>query len=288
VGLKPFARLVCFLAALALAGTASATSAADRAAAYLQGHQTAGGGFAEPGRNPDPGLTAWAVLGLAAAGRPPAGAAAYLSDKSYPTATDLALRVLALAALGRDVSGLVSQLEGLRKPSGRIGPAINSTAWGVLALRAAGRTVRPATRRFLLRAQASNGGWSWIAGVAPDCDDTAAVIEALRAAGVGAQSKPIRRGIAYLRARQNQDGGFEASAGRGSNAQSTAWAIQALVAAGRDPGNSARAYLGRLQRSDGSFRFSARYATTPVWVTAQALPALLLKPFPLRARPDRG
>ena len=43
------------------------------------------------------------------------------------------------------------------------------------------------------------------------------------------------------------------------------------------------AYLARLRRDDGSYRYSRRYVTTPVWVTAQVLPALLRKPFPLHA-----
>jgi hypothetical protein len=34
--------------------------------------------------------------------------------------------------------------------------------------------------------------------------------------------------------------------------------------------------------SYGSYRYSRAYATTPVWVTAQVLPALVKKPFPLR------
>jgi hypothetical protein len=37
-----------------------------------------------------------------------------------------------------------------------------------------------------------------------------------------------------------------------------------------------------MHRSDGSYRYSARYAVTPVWVTAQVLPALARKAFPLR------
>ena len=37
-----------------------------------------------------------------------------------------------------------------------------------------------------------------------------------------------------------------------------------------------------MRRPDGSLRYSARYATTPLWVTAQALQALARKPFPLR------
>jgi hypothetical protein len=54
------------------------------------------------------------------------------------------------------------------------------------------------------------------------------------------------------------------------------------VAAGARPPRSALDYLARLRRPDGSYRYSARYVTTPVWVTAQVLPALFGKPFPLR------
>jgi energy-coupling factor transport system substrate-specific component len=93
---------------------------------------------------------------------------------------------------------------------------------------------------------------------------------------------PVRRGLAYLNRLRNRDGGFELTLGRGSDAQSTAWAVQAFLAAGRPPPKGSIAYLRSLRRPDGSFRYSKRYATTPVWVTAQVLPALARKPFPLR------
>jgi hypothetical protein len=54
------------------------------------------------------------------------------------------------------------------------------------------------------------------------------------------------------------------------------------VAAGVKPPARAFAYLGRLRQPDGSFRYSVRYAATPVWVTAQVLPALARKSLPLR------
>ncbi len=259
-----------------------ATASIGTAVSYLESRQRPDGGFAEPGRASDPSLTAWAVLGLAAAGRAPAGAAAYLSGRPYPSATDLELRIMALDALGRDVSGLARQLEGLVRSSGQIGPTLNSTMWGILALRSAGRPVAPATVRFLKNAQSRSGGWGWGVGLKPDTDDTAAAVQALRAAGVPARSAAIRRAVAFIRARQNADGGFESDRGRGSNTQSTSWAIQALLAAGAAPGARASAYLDRMQRANGSFRFSREYVTTPTWVTAQAAAALARRPFPLR------
>jgi hypothetical protein len=97
----------------------------------------------------------------------------------------------------------------------------------------------------------------------------------------GVRGKPITRAVQFLRSFQNSDGGFELTHGRGSDAQSTAWAIQGFVAARVTPPRSAFAYLARLKRADGSYRYSAKYVTTPVWVTSQVLAALAKKPFPL-------
>jgi prenyltransferase beta subunit len=101
----------------------------------------------------------------------------------------------------------------------------------------------------------------------------------------------VARAAAYLARRQNPDGGMPLQAGGPSNAQSTAWAIQGLVAAGRNPARTRRrgsrsplAYLRSLQASSGAIRYSRTSAQTPVWVTAQALTALARKPFPIRAR----
>ena len=105
-----------------------------------------------------------------------------------------------------------------------------------------------------------------------------------RSAPPGVTGRPIDRGVAFLRRHQNADGGFELTLGRGSDTQSTAWAIQALLAAGRAPGTPAFRYLARMRRPDGSYRYNARYVTTPLWVTAQVLPALARRPFPLTQR----
>jgi hypothetical protein len=203
-----------------------------------------------------------------------------VSGASAPQATDLELQLLAADALGRDTSALADAIERLRRSNGRIGPAPNSTYWGAIALKAAGRKPGGKTVHYIIVVQRSNGGWSWSRGAAADAGDTAAAIQALRAAGVGARAASIRRAVRYLRRCQNKDGGFAVSPGSDSDAQSTAWAIQALLAARVAPGNRAYRYLKRLQRRNGSFRYNARYATTPTWVTAQVLCALARKPFP--------
>ena len=131
----------------------------------------------------------------------------------------------------------------------------------------------------MLAQQTKAGGFAWFKNGQADSNDTAAALEALRVAGV--HGRPITRAVRFLRTFQRPDGGFELTHGRGSDAQSTAWAIQGLIAAGQAPPRSAFAYLARQRRSDGSYRYSAKYVTTPVWVTAQVLAALAKKPFPL-------
>jgi hypothetical protein len=265
---------------LALAAAVVAAVAATPVG-YLQSRQAPNGAFSEPGGAPGPLLTAWAAVGLRAAGADTGRALDYLAahESGLTEATDVELVALAESALGRRPVRLLARIRALLWPNGRIGPTVNSTIWGILALRQAGARAPKAAVRFVLRRQARDGGWSWYAGAQPDSNDTAAAIQALRSAGV--TGAPIRRGLAYLRRLRNRDGGFELSPGRGSDAQSTAWAVQAFIAARRPPPRGALSYLRSLRRRDGSFRYSKRYATTPVWVTAQVLPALAGRPFPL-------
>jgi hypothetical protein len=269
---------------MGVAALVAAAALAASPASYVQSRQQADGGFAEPGGRSTPGLTAWAILGLSAAGRPTGEAFDYLvaHEGELHSATDVELAVIAELVAeprGRLSEPLRARLVNLARPNGRIGPTINSTAWGILAHAQMGRPFRLRVS-YLLRHQHRSGGWGWSSGTAPDSNDTAAVIQALRSQGV--RGRPIARGLRYLRSLQNRDGGFELTAGRGSDAQSTAWAIQAFIAADAKPPGSAFRYLSTLRRADGSYRYSRRYAATPVWVTSQVLLALARKPFPLR------
>jgi prenyltransferase beta subunit len=243
---------------------------------FLQAHST-NGAFAEPNGMPNPSLTSWAVLGLTAAGVDSPGSLTYLQSQetNLSSVTDVALVALAEQALGGHPTALLDLLRNARLPNGQIGPTVNATCWAVLALGSSTRT----TTRWLLAQQAKNGGFSWAIHGQPDSNDTAAALEALRVARV--TGIPIKRAVKFLLSFQNRDGGFELTRGRGSDAQSTAWAIQGLVAAGRTPPRSAFTYLAKLRQTDGSYRYSVRYAVTPVWVTSQVLAAVEKKPFPL-------
>ena len=251
-----------------LLATLAAVATLATPAGYVQAQQREDGSFG------DAPLTAWATLGLVAAGKDTGRAVEYLQQQDPATATDRALLAMARAAAGDRPDDLLPRLRAYQA-----GKLVNATIWTILALRQAGEPAPPALVQALRAAQRPNGGWSWLAGGAADANDTAAAIQALRAVGV--KGRPIDRGVAFLRRHQNADGGFELTLDRGSDTQSTAWAIQALLAAGRQPGAPAFRYLARMRRPDGSYRYNARYVTTPLWVTAQVLPALARKPFPL-------
>lgn len=257
---------------MGLATLATALVLAVSPAQFVQSHD-ANGAFSETGGVADASLTSWAVLGLRAAGAQAPGSLAYLQsqESSLQAPTDIALVALAEEALGVRPAALLAKLT--PRANGQIGDTLNSTLWGVLAV---GQS-SPATTRFLLAHQAANGGYSWAAGLQPDSNDTAAALEAMRVAHV--HGAPVTRAVRFLLGFEDRDGGFELSQGRGSDAQSTAWAIQGLVAAGRTPPRSAFAYLARMKQPDGSYRYSAKYVTTPVWVTSQVLAALAKKPF---------
>ena len=170
---------------------------------------------------------------------------------------------------------------------------VNATAFGVLALRAAGvpRSSGSLSRalRWLTARQHADGGFSFPGRAGrSDIDVTSGVVQALAAVRGRDTGRAGRRAVAFLRGQQRPDGGFPLTAGGASNAQSTAFAIQALVAAGvrpgairRDGSRTATDYIGSLTTADGSVRYSRTSAQTPVWVTAQVLPALAARPLPI-------
>ena len=140
-----------------LLATLAAVAALATPAGYVQSQQREDGGFG------DAQITAWATLGLVAAGTDTGGAAEYLArqqePRPRPTARSLAM---ARAAAGDRPDDL---LPGLR--AYRPGKLVNATIWTILALRQAGEPVPPALVASLRAAQRPNGGWSWLAGGAP-------------------------------------------------------------------------------------------------------------------------
>lgn len=271
----------------AVAAQAVSEERVARAVAFLLSQQNVDGGFGEPGEASDPTLAAWVTLALDAADvnagprrRGGDTLAAYLARQRPTDVTALELHVLASAAIGLDTSRLGAQLQREVRRAGRIGPRLNSTIWGILALRAARLPVPKKVVRYVRRSQHANGGFSWIAGGPPDTNDTAAAIQALRAVGVKRTAKPIQRAFRYLALARRGSGGFPLTPGRAADAQSTGWVLQAFAATGRAGPAKSRRFLARLQQSDGRFVYRRGRVITPTWVTAQALPGLLQSAFP--------
>lgn len=295
------------LVALVLLPAGLAHADIGRPLAYLEHAQNRDGGFgAEPGVRSSELYSAWAALGLAAAGRNPAEARSQAGRSvldairaqvgTLQGAGDLERTILALHACGASprvpgAGNLLARLLRYRSADGSFGELVNITSFAVLALRAAGRPAGDplvrAAAGWLTAQQATGGGFSYAGhGGSPDVDDTAAAVQAIVAAG-GGRSAQLDRAVAFLLRARNRDGGFPQQPGQESNAQSSAWAIQALVAAHRDPAlaagrrRSPLAYLSGLIRHDGAVRYSRTVVQTPVWVTAQALTALARKPLPI-------
>ena len=255
--------------------------------------------------------SAWAAIGLAAAGAQPARVQprrAYGLDSlrsvkppSLEGAGDLERTILALRACGASaklVRPAATRSRGcccaperrrlLRRPG-------QPDAFAILALRAAGllagesagrgaarlaRAPAGSRRRLRLRARPA---WR------SDVDDTAAVVQALASRGLLARARAIIRATATSSRAQNLDGGFPAAAGRRIERP-----VDRLGGAGPHGGRprrlDAQPQRQPLARSatwracvapDGSVRYSRTGAQTPVWVTAQALTALAARPFPI-------
>ncbi len=93
-----------------------------------------------------------------------------------------------------------------------------------------------------------------------------------------------KHGLGYLRKHQRTNGGFVTGSSGAVNSQSTAWAVQGMLAVGADPG-IALDYLTARQAADGHYRYSSSSDQTPVWVTGQVLAAIAGKSFPIPAPP---
>ncbi|MEA3375715.1 MAG: prenyltransferase/squalene oxidase repeat-containing protein [Chloroflexota bacterium] len=167
-------------------------------------------------------------------------------------------------------------------------------AWAMLGTSALGETVPPSATQHLKEVQQPDGGWEWAARQGTDTNSTALALQALAAAGEPLTSTTVVSGLNYLDDAQNEDGGFPYSPNSPcgppvSDANSTAYVLQALVATGQDAltgtwaitNTNPVSYLLSLQLPDGSFEWQAGTGAD-VFATRQVIPALLHQPFPLQ------
>jgi hypothetical protein len=109
-------------------------------------------------------------------------------------------------------------------------------------------------------------------------------------------SAHVTRAVNYFRSIQNSDGGFPADDGwpgsDQSDANSTAWVIQALRAANEDPfgsrwtvnGQTPLDYMLGRQLADGSLAWQDPAAGSNMFATQQAIAGLLGRSFPFESQ----
>ena len=293
--------VLALLGGLALGALAPARADAagvTSAASWLVSVQNRDGGFgASPGDDSGPEMTCWAMLGLEAAeinpldvsraGKTPVDfLRASLGKVKSPG--DLARTILALEGAGVDPrkfggQNLVSKLLDRRLRDGSFEDWPNSTAYAVIALRAADATGGlDKTLDWLRSVQNDDGGWGDTPGSPSNADGTGAVLQAM-APG----SKASKAGLVYLGKAQVKGGGFPLGGNGAINTQSTAWAIEGILAAGGDPssfrrgGSSAPEFLAKHQEGDGHYRYSGSSDQTPIWVTGQVMVAAANEHYPI-------
>jgi len=295
------AALVALLVLPALLPSSASAADASRAANWLESIQNADGGFgSSPGDESSAAITAWAMLGLEAAGRNPHDVARLgktpveslrSTINEVSSAGDLARTIVALEGAGSDPRSfagrnLVAELLDRRAANGSFAGWPGTTSFSAIALRSAGATGGlDKTLDWLGSVQNADGGWGDVPGQPSNADVTGSVMQAMPG------TEAADRGLSYLRKHQRSNGGFALGSGGAVNTQSTAWAIQGMVAVGGDPaliesgGKSAPDYLTAQQAGNGHFRYSSSSDQTPVWVTAQALVAATGDAFPIAVPP---
>jgi prenyltransferase beta subunit len=297
----------------------SQTSASiNKAIAYLHTVQNKDGGFPERAGAPsNQTTTCWVMVALAAAGEDvtnrslaPSGLDPidFLknSDILLESTNDYARLLLALSAAGQSSTfksiDLVDRIKSFQQQDGQFAQPqlkengfINSHLWSILALASAGQDIpnKEQAKEWLIKQQNQDGGFGWAQGVASDSDDTGIAIQALVLMGEDPQtSSVIQDALSYLKRCQGDDGGFNSGndwMSNGSNASSTAWALQAVIAAGINPssgewekeGNTPDSYLISLQDKKGYYNWKTDVVATPTTTTAHTITALAQKPYPV-------
>ena len=161
-------------------------------------------------------------------------------------------------------------------------------ALAIQALVADGRPVPAAALTFLHDAEDSDGGWGYLDvhddpnADTSDTNSTAMVLMALDAAGDHSRDSA---GLAWLHTLQNTDGGFSFQGG-GSDPDSTALVLQAIIATGASPtspawtvsGHTPLAELVATQDPSGAYN---GVSGPDAFTTSQVPPALDGTPFPI-------
>ncbi len=301
------------------------TEAITKAIAYLRTQQLADGSLPGYDGTADAFTTIKGVIGLAAAGAPPSALTSaegktmldYLAAQAITYTHDLSgtlfpgragmLAVAVVAADGDPTAfggiDLIAELSatyhaetGAYSTTAQMGWSSGAAgnlnqAWAILGLSAVQQSIPLSATDFLLDRQLADGGWGF--GTTGDVDTTALVVQALLASGNLTPTHPaLRQAEQFFRARQDANGswGYTWGGTYTPSADSTAAAIQALVALGYTPasyawatpnGGDPHAALAAMQGADGAFSFNALG-------TAHALPGLTEAPLPIFGAAQRA
>ena len=164
----------------------------------------------------------------------------------------------------------------------------------ILGAMAISESVPVSAPASLKAAQQTDGGWEWAPGWGADTNATGLAVQALLATGEPLSSTTIISAVAFLQAAQQPDGGFayDLAPNAPIDANSTAYVVQALLAAGEEP-TTARwtvsatnpiSYLLALQLADGSIQWQPATGSNQL-ATQQAIPALLGRAHPIAHQP---
>jgi len=282
------------------------TEAANKALNYVRTLQNADGGFPlSLGSDSSAGETIDAVLAFVAAdidpatvkkdGKSPLDYLEAQTDSYITTPGPLAKLVIGLAAAGedpRDFAGhdlVASMNAGFNSTSHSYGDGPIDHGLFMLAREKLNLSPAHGSAAYLESKQTAEGCWKISDSFGCDTNTTALAIEALLAAGVDPSESSVEHALDYLEDAQNDDGGFpydpKSAWGTDSDANSTAFVIQALVAAGEKIGDWDKGGTTPLQAliafqlDSGAFEWQPGKGENSL-ATYQAVPALLLEPYP--------
>lgn len=260
---------------------------------WLISQQSGDGGFPGFEGTSDPGITADALISLAAARRAGVDTGTSIDDAvAYLASGNVALvymqtgvgqaakLVLGLIATGQNVDDFagnspLSIVENSQDPeSGTYGRSLYDHTLAVLALDAGGAPVPALAIDAIMAAQADNGGWGFDGLTDPtaaDSNTTSVVIQAL-VASAAAADQPIADGLAYLASTVNEEGAaaFDDAPASVPDANSTALVAQALLATGGNADAQIAALAG-FQNASGAFFFTRDDTTDNLFATVQAI-----------------
>ncbi len=247
------------------------------------------------------GASVRALIALGASGYDPAqwGAPSLLDFLTVVSKTETVQYAAASAggaaklAIGAAWSGqTVTNFAGINLPisitayyspaTGGYGAGSGDTAWAVLGLYAAGESIPTSTVAFFKRVQNADGGWAWNEWSANSAaQHTATCIQALLAAGEPITATQVVSALAFIDSAHNADGGYGSQTGKNSDIDTTAFALQAILSAGKNPAGNWCAtlrcrYVLSEQAADGSFSFNN---TPSLYATQETIPALMHRPF---------